>query len=189
MILKIKNMVCLRCMRVVREELEKLGYTVENVKLGSAQIKGEPDKKGLDEIREMLMKDGFELLDRRNEQLIEEIKTLVVDAVHYRKGKKEKEKFSEYLSRHLKLDYNYLSNLFSSMEGLTIEKFIILQKVEKVKELIVYDDMSLSEIAFEIDYSSTAHLSRQFKDVTGQTPSEFKAMALKNRNPIDNVTE
>ena len=175
-------------MRVVRDELEKLGYTVEEVTLGSAKIQEEPGKEDMEKIKKVLEREGFEILDRRNEQIIEEIKNLVVDAVHYNKGKKEDENYSEYISRNLKLDYKYLSNLFSSMEGITIEKFVILQKIEKVKELIVYDNYSLSEIAFEMDYSSTAHLSRQFKDVTGLTPSQFKSLAENNRNPIDRVT-
>ncbi len=175
-------------MRVVRDELEKLGYTVEEVTLGSAKITEEPGKEDMEKIKIVLEKEGFEILDRRNEQIIEEIKNLVVDAVHYNKGKEDGENYSEYISRNLKLDYKYLSNLFSSMEGITIEKFVILQKIEKVKELIVYDNYSLSEIAFEMDYSSTAHLSRQFKDVTGLTPSQFKSLTENNRNPIDRVT-
>lgn len=176
-------------MRVVREELEKLGFDVLDVKLGSAEIEQEPGKEKLDKIKDVLGREGFELLDRKNEQLIEGIKNLVIDSVHYNKGRKEDEKFSDYIARNLKLDYNYLSNIFSSMEGVTIEKFIILQKIEKVKELIVYDDLSLSEIAFELDYSSTAHLSSQFKAVTGLTPSQFKQISFNNRKPIDKVTK
>ncbi|HLT24004.1 MAG TPA: AraC family transcriptional regulator [Ignavibacteria bacterium] len=189
MILRIKNMVCMRCMRVVREELEKLGFIVLDVKLGSAEVEREPDKDEIIHIKEVLGREGFELLDRKNEQLIEGIKNLVIDSVHYNKGRKEDEKFSDYLARNLKLDYNYLSNIFSSMEGVTIEKYIILQKIEKVKELMVYDDLSLSEIAFELDYSSTAHLSSQFKAVTGLTPSEFKSLSVKNRKPLDKLTK
>lgn len=189
MILKIKNMVCQRCIRVVREEIERFGFKVEGVQLGSVKICGEPGKKELDKIKDALEKEGFEVLDKRNEQLIEEIKTLVVDAIHYGKGKKEEENYSEFIARSLKMDYNYLSNLFSSMEGVTIERYIILQKIERVKELIVYDNMSLGEIAFETGYSSTAHLSRQFKDVTGLTPSEFKSLSVKNRKPLDKLTK
>lgn len=187
MILKIKNMVCQRCIRIVREELEKLGYTVKDVILGSAQIKEELSKEKLNEIREILWMDGFELLDKKNEQLIEEIKTLIINAVHYRKGKKENENYSDYISRSLKLDYKYLSNLFSSTEGRTINKFIILQKIEKVKEYIVYDQLSLSEIAFEMGYSSVAHLSKQFTNITGSTPSQFKSLTQKNRFQIDRL--
>lgn len=190
--LTIKNMVCGRCVRVVRDELTNLGLNVLDVHLGSAEIDKKPEKAMLGKIANVLNENGFELLDEKGTKVIEQIKNIIINLVHYNKGdKKESENYSSYISRKLNLDYNYLSNLFSSIEGITIEKFIILQKIEKVKELLVYDEQSLGEIAFNLGYSSVQHLSSQFKGVTGITPSQFKQSLAKishARKPIDQIS-
>lgn len=182
----IKNMVCDRCILVVRNELQKLGFGVEQIKLGEVRTKEEVtlDKKA--EIGRVLTDLGFELIDDKKSMLIERIKNIIIDLVHYRDND-IKEKLSEILSKELHHDYNYLSGLFSEVEGITIEKYFIAQKIEKVKELIVYDELSLSEIAFRMNYSSVGYLSNQFKKVTGLTPSHFKQIKDDKRKPLDKV--
>lgn len=182
----IKNMVCDRCILVVRNELQKLGFGVEQIKLGEVRTKEEVtlDKKA--EIDRVLTDLGFELIDDKKSMLIERIKNIIIDLVHYRDND-IKEKLSEILSKELHHDYNYLSGLFSEVEGITIEKYFIAQKIEKVKELIVYDELSLSEIAFRLNYSSVGYLSNQFKKVTGLTPSHFKQIKDDKRKPLDKV--
>ncbi len=188
--LHIKNMVCDRCVRVVKEELEKLGLDVHNVVLGEAVVasrKVEPDRA---HIRQVLRENGFDLLDSRNAQLVERIKTAIVKLVHYNHDEVTlKLKQSEYIARELGMDYPYLSSLFSSIEGITIEKYIILQKIERVKELLKYEELTLSEIADKLSYSSVQHLSNQFKQVTGFTPREFKNLTGDVRTSLDHVTE
>jgi AraC-like DNA-binding protein len=129
---------------------------------------------------------GFELLDNSRQQLIEKIKNIIIKQVHYNDEKKHNN-FSLVLSKELHKDYSYLSSLFSQVDGITIEKYIINQKIEKVKELIIYDELSLSEIAYKLDYSSVAHLSNQFKKITGLTPSHFKRVGKNKRKPIDKI--
>jgi len=186
--LYIKNMVCGRCIKVVREELENLGYTVSNVELGEATIS--TDKKEIDiaPIKKVLEENGFELLDDKHKKLVEKIKTIVIAQIQKSKnGELEKFNFSKYLSENLNMSYQYLSNLFSSLEDVTIEKFIIHQKIEKVKELLIYDEITLSEISYQLGYSSVQHLSSQFKKITGFTPSHYKNLKDRNRNPLDRV--
>jgi len=186
--LYIKNMVCGRCIKVVREELENLGYTVSNVELGEATIS--TDKKEIDiaPIKKVLEENGFELLDDKHKKLVEKIKTIVIAQIQKSKnGDLEKFNFSKYLSENLNMSYQYLSNLFSSLEDVTIEKFIIHQKIEKVKELLIYDEITLSEISYQLGYSSVQHLSSQFKKITGFTPSHYKNLKDRNRNPLDRV--
>lgn len=190
--LSVKNMVCSRCIKVVRDELDKLGLNVLDVSLGNVILDEKPNVLQTEKIAAALTHNGFELLDEKGSRIIEQIKNIVVNLIHHNTGdKKESENYSVYISRKLKLDYNYLSNLFSSIEGITIEKFIILQKTEKVKELLVYDELSLGEIAFNLGYSSVQHLSSQFKGVTGNTPSQFKqsySKSLSVRKPLDKIS-
>lgn len=184
----IKNMVCNRCIKVVREEFEKLGLVVKNIQLGEAEIiKGET-KLDMQKIDNVLKSNGFELLDNKNSKIIEKVKILIINMIRkVDSGKDIEINFSEYLAHETGLNYNYLSTLFSSLEGITIEKYIIHQKIEKVKELIVYGELTLSEIAFRLGYSSVQHLSNQFKKITGLTPSYFKSLKSKNRRNLDNV--
>lgn len=181
-------MVCNRCISAVSNELTQLGFHIVSVELGLAEIDKEPSKEELKNIRDTLLKQGFELLDDRKSKIIEQIKTLVIELVHYNIEEKPlSENYSDYLSKKIKLDYSYLSALFSSVENITIEKYIIQQKIESVKELLVYDELTLSEIAYQIGYSSVQHLSKQFKKVTGLTPSHFKDIKGQKRKPLDKI--
>jgi AraC family transcriptional regulator len=183
--LNIKNMVCNRCIKVVGEELEKLGLKAESVILGEVIISSEK-KVDVSKIKEMLEQNGFELIDDKQAKLVENIKIGVINMIHNYSGSK-KINFSTYISEKLGMSYQYISSLFSSMEGITLEKYIINQKIEKVKELLVYDELNLNEISYKLDYSSVQHLSNQFKKVTGFTPSEFKKLKIKPRISIDKV--
>lgn len=184
--LYIKNMVCDRCKMVVKSELEKTGIAPLSIDLGEVLLNSPLDEIQKASIRKALSPLGFELLDDKKSRLIEQVKTLIIELVHYNDNEL-KINLSDYLSDKLHHDYNYISNLFSETEGTTIEKYFIAQKIEKVKELLVYDELSLSEIAFQLNYSSTAHLSSQFKKVTGYTPSRFKKEKAKRRKPLDKV--
>ena len=184
----IKNMVCNRCIKVVREEFEKLGLVIKNIQLGEVEILKDNVKLDMQKIDNVLKSNGFELLDNKNSKIIEKVKILIIDMIRkVDSGKDIDINFSEYLAQETGLNYNYLSTLFSSLEGITIEKYIIHQKIEKVKELIVYGELTLSEIAFRLDYSSVQHLSNQFKKITGLTPSYFKSLKSKNRRALDNI--
>lgn len=183
----IKNMVCNRCIKVVKDELQKIGYNVDEIKLGEATIHSE-NKIDFDLINKILIENGFELIDSRQSRIIEKIKVTVIETIkEMAEVKTTNVLFSELLQKKLNLSYQYLSGLFSSSEGITIEKYIILQKIEKVKELIVYDELSLSEIAYRLGYSSVQHLSNQFKKITGLTPSHFKKIKNQKRNPLDKI--
>lgn len=182
----IKNMVCNRCIMVVRQELEKLGLEIKNIKLGEVTLGREATYKEREQIESVLVPLGFELIDDKKSRIIEKIKTIIIDLVHHQDND-SKTNLSELLSSKLHHDYNYLSNLFSEVEGTTIEKYFIAQKIEKVKELLVYDELSLSEIAYRLNYSSVAYLSNQFKKVTGLTPSHFKQIREEKRKPLDKV--
>jgi len=171
---------------VIESELDKLGLNVKNIKLGEVVLEKEPApelKKKLDETLILL---GFELIDDKKSRLIEKIKNTIIKLVHHQNNK-TKTNLSEILSIELHHDYNYLSNLFSDVESTTIEKYFIAQKIEKVKELLKYDELSLSEIAFRLNYSSVAYLSNQFKKVTGLTPSHFKQVRENKRKSLDQV--
>lgn len=185
----IKNMVCPRCIKVVKEELEGLGYTVQKVELGEASITSDKTKINIDSIKGTLEKNGFELLDDRHGKLIEKMKTIIIETIrNYNDDGLEKINFSVLLSEKLNFSYQHLSNLFSSLEGVTLEKYIINQKIEMVKEFLIYDEITLSEISFRLGYSSVQHLSSQFKKVTGFTPSKFKSLKIKPRISIDRLT-
>lgn len=182
----IKNMVCNRCIMAVRNELDKLGLSVKDIGLGEATIERQPTAEEKRKLDEALMALGFQLIDDKKSRAIEKIKNIIIELVHHQDSE-VKTNLSALLSNKLHRDYNYLSNLFSEVEGTTIEKYFIAQKIEKVKELLVYDELSLSEIAFRLNYSSVAYLSNQFKKVTGLTPSHFKQIKDKKRQPLDEV--
>jgi len=185
--LHIKNMVCNRCVKVVHDELEKLGCTVHSVELGKAVVSF-PEEKTLEPIKMILEKNGFELIEDKKAQLVDTIKTTIIELIYQDKLEAMNINFSDYLSEKLGRDYHYLTSLFSSMTGITIEKFFILQKVERVKEWLVYNDFTLSEMSFKLGYSSVAHLSNQFKQVTGLTPTQFKNLKLPQRKPLDKLS-
>lgn len=182
----IKNMVCNRCIMVVQNELEKLGLKVKAIKLGEVILDNAPTDVDKKKIEANLVVLGFELIDDRRSRIIERIKTVIIELVHRQNGEM-KSNLSDILSSELHHDYNYLSNLFSEIEGTTIEKYFIAQKIERVKELLVYDELTLSEIAYTLNYSSVAYLSNQFKKVTGLTPSHFKQIKVDKRKPLDRV--
>lgn len=180
-------MVCNRCIKVVNDELTGAGYTIKSIELGEVQLKERLGESDLDQIRRTLTENGFELIDDRKSRMINRIKTLIIEFIHYDREKPEHVNLSDFLAKELGHDYSYLSNLFSSVEGVTIEKYLILQKIEKVKELLVYNELSLNEISYQLGYSSVQHLSNQFKKVTGLTPSHFKEIGKDRRNPLDKV--
>jgi AraC-like DNA-binding protein len=182
----IKNMVCDRCIMAVQQVMDQLELEVKNIKLGEVTLAKELTSEQKDTLDQSLTQLGFELIDDKKSRIIEKIKTVIIDMVHHQEGGSKK-KLSEVLSSALHHDYNSLSNLFSEVEGTTIEKYFIAQKIEKVKELLVYDELSLSEIALSLNYSSVAYLSNQFKKVTGLTPSHFKQIGDHRRKPLDKV--
>jgi len=184
--LYIKNMVCNRCIQVVGEELERLGVDVVDIQLGEVKLAQKVSEEQLLLLREVLSHREFKLLEDNNSKLIEQIKTAAINLVHNPEVKINLN-VSDYLEQRIGKDYSYLSNLFSSVENVTIEKFIILQKVEKVKELLIYNELTLSEISYELDYSSVQYLSGQFSKVTGMSPSAFKKLIIKERLPLDRV--
>ncbi|PIW70334.1 MAG: AraC family transcriptional regulator [Ignavibacteriales bacterium CG12_big_fil_rev_8_21_14_0_65_30_8] len=180
-------MVCPRCIKVVKDELEKIGYNIKNIKLGEASFESST-KINLELIRNILEKNGFELLDNDQFKIIEKIKIFILEYIQSQSEEnKMLEKLSKYLSKKMGYSYQYLSNLFSSLENQTIENYIIHQRIEKVKELIIYNQFNLSEISYRLGYSSVQHLSSQFKKVTGFTPSTFKKLKNKKRIPIDKI--
>jgi len=179
-------MVCDRCITVVRQQLEHLDMQVSEISLGTALVDPEPSENKLSEIAASLKVLGFELIDKDKDKLIERIRNIIIELVHH-SDLPEHVIFSQVLSERLNKDYSYLSRLFSDKEDLTIEKFIIQQKIEKVKELLQYGELNLNEIAWKMGYSSSSHLSNQFKAVTGQSPREFKALENNSRKPLDKV--
>jgi len=184
--LYIKNMVCDRCKMVVKTELEQLQLHPVNVSLGEVDLLEEavsPEQSAAIAARFQTL--GFELIDDRKSRIIEKIKNVVVSMVHYEEAAKYK--YSEVIAAALHHDYPYLSKLFSEVEGVTIEQYIILQKIERVKELLVYDELTLQEIADKTGYSSVPHLSNQFKKITGYTTSHFKKIKQLKRTSLDNV--
>jgi YesN/AraC family two-component response regulator len=182
----IKNMVCIRCKMVVKEELTRLGLHYTTVELGEADIVENISAEQHDQFKEALLRSGLELMDDRKSVLIQKIKNVIVELVHYTEEPLNVN-FSEYLSHKMDYDYTYLANLFSEVQGITIEKFIISHKIERVKELLVYNELSLTEIAYMMHYSSVAHLSTQFKKVTGLTPSHFKQLRDKRRSMLEDI--
>lgn len=179
-------MVCSRCKMVVKSELEQLGLTLYSVDLGEVETTEALSEQKKKEVAEHLKTFGFELIDDKKSRTIDKIKTLIIDLVQ-NKNNAINTNLSEYLVSHLFQDYNTLSNLFSEVENTTIEKFFIHQKIEKVKELLMYDEMTLSDIAFMLNYSSVAYLSNQFKKVTGFSPTYFKQLKDKKRMQIEDL--
>ena len=185
-IIYIKNMVCNRCIMVVTQEFEKAGFKPSSVKMGEVELTEKPSSAQLEKITTRLQELGFEILDDQKQKLIERIKTLLIDKIQ--SGEMEEHFIlSDFIGRIFNKDYSQLSRLFSEVEGVTIEQFFIHQKIEKVKELIAYNELTLSEIAWKLGYSSVAHLSSQFKKVTGFTPSQIKKHPTNNRKSLDNV--
>lgn len=184
--LHIKNMVCNRCKMVVKAELEKLGFKPLLVELGEVTLAENITADDKIKISGQLTHFGFELLEDKKTQVAEQIKTAIINLVHYTK-EPLKINLSTYLSEQLKQEYSSLSSVFSELENQTIEKYFIAQKIEKAKEMLTYGELTLSEIAFQLNYSSVAHLSAQFKKVTGITPSAYKATSKENRKTLDEV--
>jgi AraC-like DNA-binding protein len=179
-------MVSLRCKMMVKEELKKLGLHYVFVDLGVVEILEDitPQQKELLKIN--LLRSGLELLDDKKSILIEKIKNVIIDMIHY-SDEVPKTNYSDYLSKKLNYDYTYLSNIFMEVKGITIQQFIIINKIEKVKELILYDELNLSEIANKLHYSSAAHLSSQFRKITGLSPSVFKKLKNNRKNNLENM--
>jgi len=178
--LYIKNMVSLRCTIVVKSELDKLGLHYNSVELGEVDLSDKASRDQLERLDIALKLTGLELMDDNKKILVEKIKTTIIELIHY-KDDQIKVNLSSFLSEKLNHNYTYLSNLFSEIKGITIEQYYIANKIEKVKELLVYDELSLTEIAWKLHYSSVSHLSNQFKKMTGLTPSHFKNLKSKKR--------
>lgn len=187
MVLYVKNMVCDRCIMIVRQQLENFGFKVEGISLGKIDVEPSPDASQLQSIGTALGSLGFELIDREKDQLVEQIKTQLINLIHYSELNEFHQSLTQLMADRLNRDYAYLSRQFSETEGITIEKYIIQQKIEKVKELLEYGELNLNEIAFKMGYSSSAHLSAQFKSLTGLSPSKYKAATLNDRKPLDKV--
>lgn len=184
--LYIKNMVCPRCIAAVREALADAGVEVMSVTLGEAEIVGEPDAERKRDLAARLEKSGFELLEDRRSRIISSVKNGIVELIYSHEVVPDVS-LSEYLSDRLRLDYKYISTLFSETEGRSVEKYFIAQKIERVKELLIYDELTLGEIAFRLGYSSVAHLSMQFKRETGIAPSVYKRSGVRNRRSLDEL--
>jgi len=179
-------MVCIRCQMVVKAELEKLSLHYTDVKIGEANIIENITDEQAEQLNIALRKSGLHLMDDKKSILVEKIKSAIIELVHYTE-EQIKVNLSDYLSEKLNYDYTYLANLFSEVKGITIEKFYLAHKIEKVKELIVYDDLNLTEISYRMHYSSVAHLSNQFKKITGLTPTHFKMLKNKRRSTLEDI--
>lgn len=179
-------MVSNRCKMIVKDELAKLGLHYVLVELGEADVKEDLSAEQREELKNALLKSGLELMEDQKAKLIEKIKNVIVEMVHYA-DEPPKLKNSDYISQKLNHDYTYLANLFSETTGTTIEHYIIAHKIERVKELLLYDELNLTEISYKLNYSSVAHLSTQFKKITGLTPSYFKKLRQKRRIPLEDV--
>jgi len=182
----IKYMVSIRCKMVVKAALKKLGLHFIIVDLGEIEIMEELTEEKREELKAELMKSGLELMDDKKAILIEKINNIIIEMIHYSE-ELPKVNYSDYISEKMNYDYTYLSNIYSEVKGITIQQFIILHKVERAKELLIYDEMNLTEISYKLNYSSVAHLSNQFKKITGLTPTHFKQMKNKRRKPIEEV--
>lgn len=184
--LYIKYMVSLRCKMVVKEALEKLGLHYIILELGSVEIMDDLTDKQRKLLHQTLIKSGLELMDDKKAVLIEKIKNIIIEMVHYT-DELPKVNYSDYISEKVGLDYTHISKIFSEVKGITIEQFIIAHKIERVKELLLYDELNLTQISYMMNYSSVAHLSKQFKKVTGLTPRFFKQLKDKKRIALENV--
>lgn len=186
MVLYIKYMVSLRCKMMVKVELHKIGLHYIIIDLGKVEILEDITEQQREILKRNLLKSGLELLDDKRSILIERIKNAIVEMIHYQ-DEIPKINFSDYLSEKLGHDYTYLANIFSEVKGITIQQYIITHKIEKVKELLLYDELNLSEIADKLHYSSSAHLSKQFKKITGLTPSYYKQLKNKRAGNLENM--
>lgn len=184
--LLIKNMVCQRCILTVETILRNQDILFTKVSLGEAELNGALPERKIKDVEKELKKVGFELIETRVSKIIEDIKKLVLEYIAHEPDEK-KLKLSSFITKQIHYDYSYLSDLFSSIEGITIEQFFIVQRIEKVKELLVYEELSLTEIAYQTGFSSVHHLSAQFKKITGLTPSHFKKVRAEKRKPIDKL--
>jgi len=178
--LYIKYMVSLRCKMLVKDELKKLGINYVSIELGIAEIQEEITNEKRERLRERLKKSGLELVDDQKNILVEKIQSVIIEMIHST-DHYPKVNDSDYISRELGYDYNYLSNTFSEIKGITIQQYIIMHKIEKTKEMLLYDELTLTEIAYKLHYSSVAHLSNQFKKITGLTPTYFKEVKEKKQ--------
>lgn len=186
MTLYIKYMVSLRCKMMVKEELKKMGLKYVFVELGTVEIMDDITQQQHEQLKKNLLCSGLELLDDKRGILIDKIKTLIIEMIHYADELPEVN-FSNYISDKLGYDYTYLANIFSEVKGITIQQYIIIHKIERVKELLLYDELNLTEISYKLQYSSVAHLSNQFKKVTGLTPTFFKRLKQKRLVSLENV--
>ncbi|HEY5392238.1 MAG TPA: AraC family transcriptional regulator [Hanamia sp.] len=184
--LYIKNMVSIRCKMVVKAELEKLNMGYRNLELGEVELEEIITDQQRAALRTALLSSGLVVMDDKRSILVEKIKTLIIEMIHYSDELPEVN-YSVYISEKLHLNYTYLANLFAEVKGTTIEHFIIMHKIERVKELIIYDELNLTEIASLLQYSSISHSSKQFKKITGLTPSHFKKLKYKRRNPLEDL--
>ena len=179
-------MVSLRCKMLVKSELEKLGIDYQSVDLGMVEIRGKITERQREKFGKNLKRSGLELLDDKKNILVEKIKAVIVEMIHY-SDEVPKMNDSDYISEKLGYDYTYLSNIFSEVKGITIQQYVIMHKIEKVKELLLYDELTLTEIAYRLHYSSVAHLSNQFKKVTGLTPTYFKEVKKKREKNLEDL--
>ena len=186
--LYIKNMVCPRCIMAVESILQKLDIPYIEVRLGEATLSVPTEKIDRAQLKKELEAIGFELIENQQLRYVEQIKNIVLQFIRSPEIQQSQYTFSHYLSEQTGRDYQYLSKIFSEKEGITIERYIILQKIEYVKELLIYEEFNLSEIAMKLNYSSIAHLSNQFKQITGFAPTQFKKLQDKNRRPLDNIS-
>ena len=180
-------MVCDRCIMVVRSLLDDINILYRNIQLGEVELAAPPSDVQLSALRQKLTALGFELLDDKRAALVTKIKGAIVQLIHGNGQVEMTTKISVMIAEKLNLDYHYLSALFSSIEGVTIEKYVILQRIERAKELLMYDELNLNEISYSLGYSSVQHLSQQFKKVTGLTPSHFKQLKDKKRKSLDKI--
>lgn len=179
-------MVSVRCIMAVKVELKNLGLHFIVVDLGEVEIMEDLSNEQRELLRTALFNCGLELMDDKKAILIERIKNVITEMIHH-SDEALKTNYSDYISEKLNYDYTYLSNLFSEVKGTTIQQFIIIHKIERAKELLIYDELNLTEISYKLHYSSVAHLSNQFKKITGLTPSHFKQLKNKNRSPIEDI--
>lgn len=179
-------MVSTRCKMAVKEELKKLGLHFIIVDLGEVDIMEDISDWQREQLKIALLGVGLELMDDKRAILIEKIKNVITEMIHY-SDELPKINYSEYISEKLNFDYTYLSNIFSEVKGITLQQFIIVHKIEKVKELLLYDELNLTEISYKLNYSSVAHLSNQFKKITGLSPSQFKQLKDRKRSPIEEI--
>lgn len=182
----IKYMISLRCKMMVKDELNKLGIAYTTLELGMVELMKDIPDSLRQQLKTNLLRSGLEVMDDKKSILIEKIKNVIIEMIHYSDDPPALN-FSDYISEKLNYDYTYLSNIFSEVQGINIQQYIIMHKIEKVKELLLYDELNLTEIAYKLHYSSVAHLSNQFKKITGLAPSYFKSVRKKRTNNLENL--